>query len=53
MTRWGAEPEDIEALAPGDDGTVWVGDIGDNTADRDTISVDPGAGRAGGQDRRG
>ena len=40
LTRWGdGEPEDIEALAPGGDGTVWVGDIGDNTADRDTISL--------------
>lgn len=39
VTRWNAEPRDIEALAPGGDGTVWVGDIGDNAADRDTISV--------------
>lgn len=39
VTRWGTEPTDIEALAPGEDGTVWVGDIGDNTASRDTITV--------------
>lgn len=39
VTRWAAEPTDIEALAPGGDGTVWVGDIGDNTAGRDTITV--------------
>ncbi len=39
VTRWDAEPEDIEALAPGGDGTVWVGDIGDNAAERDTVSV--------------
>ncbi len=39
VTRWGAEPTDIEALAPGGDGTVWVGDIGDNSAARDTITV--------------
>lgn len=39
VTRWSAEPSDIEALAPAGDGTVWVGDIGDNAADRDTISV--------------
>ncbi|MEJ7794902.1 MAG: hypothetical protein WKF50_05065 [Nocardioides sp.] len=39
VTRWGAEPTDIEALAPGEDGTVWVGDIGDNSAGRDTVTV--------------
>jgi len=39
VTRWGAEPTDIEALAPGEAGTVWVGDIGDNTAGRETITV--------------
>lgn len=39
VTRWGTEPTDIEALAPGQDGTVWVGDIGDNSASRDTITV--------------
>jgi len=39
VTRWQAEATDIEALAPGGDGTVWVGDIGDNTASRDTVTV--------------
>lgn len=39
VTRWRAEPTDIEALAPGGDGTVWVGDIGDNSAARGTITV--------------
>ena len=35
----GRAAEDIEALAPGGDGTVWVGDIGDNAAGRGTVSV--------------
>lgn len=39
VTRWNAEATDIEALAPAGDGSVWVGDIGDNAAARDTISV--------------
>ena len=30
---------DVEALAPGPPGRVWVGDIGDNTATRGTVSV--------------
>ncbi len=30
---------DVEALAPGAHGTVWAGDIGDNGADRDDVSV--------------
>ncbi len=30
---------DVEALAPGAHGTVWSGDIGDNRADRDDVSV--------------
>ena len=33
------EVVDVEALAPGPDGTVWVGDIGDNGARRMTIAV--------------
>jgi hypothetical protein len=28
---------DVEALAPGRGGTVWVGDVGDNGADRDGV----------------
>ncbi len=39
VTTWSAEPEDVEALAPAGGGDVWVGDIGDNLAQRDTISV--------------
>jgi hypothetical protein len=39
VTHWSAEPEDVEALAPAGDGEVWVGDIGDNGADRASLSV--------------
>ena len=39
VTRWAGEPVDVEALAPAGPGEVWVGDIGDNGADRDTIRV--------------
>jgi len=39
VSRWDGDPVDVEALAPGPDGTVWVGDIGDNTGERDTVSV--------------
>jgi hypothetical protein len=39
VTRWAGEPVDVEALAPAGPGEVWVGDIGDNTATRDTIRV--------------
>jgi hypothetical protein len=43
VTAWSAEPEDVEALAPtggaADGGEVWVGDIGDNRAERPSISV--------------
>ena len=39
VTRWNAEAIDIEGIAPGADGSVWVGDIGDNAAARDTITV--------------
>ena len=39
-TTWDAEPTDDEALAPAAGSTdVWVGDIGDNLADRDTITI--------------
>ncbi len=31
--------EDVEAIAPGAAGTVWVGDIGDNRAVRDDVAV--------------
>ncbi len=33
------EVRDVEALAPGRGGTVWVGDIGDNLAARDGIAL--------------
>lgn len=33
------DPDDVEALAPGADGALWVGDIGDNRRWRDTIRV--------------
>jgi hypothetical protein len=39
VTRWDAAPVDVEALAPGPPGRVWVGDIGDNTASRDSVAV--------------
>ena len=39
VTSWEPEPDDIEALAPAGPGHVWVGDIGDNPGNRDTISV--------------
>jgi hypothetical protein len=39
ITHWSTDPEDVEALAPAGDGSVWVGDIGDNHADRDSVSV--------------
>ena len=38
-TDWAAEPNDVEALAPGLDGSVWVGDIGDNLERRDSVQV--------------
>lgn len=38
-TRWSSDPDDVEALAPGLGGSVWVGDIGDNTGSRDSIHV--------------
>ncbi len=38
-TRYAEDVEDAEALAPGLEGTVWVGDIGDNRGRRDDIAV--------------
>jgi hypothetical protein len=39
-TTWDAEPTDDEALAPAAHSTdVWVGDIGDNLADRDSVTI--------------
>lgn len=39
VTQWEEDPEDVEALAPGGDGAVWVADIGDNGESRDSIEV--------------
>lgn len=39
VTRWDDEPDDVEALAPAGPGHVWVGDIGDNRAVRESIEV--------------
>jgi len=39
VTTWSAEPEDVEALAPAGGREVWVGDIGDNRAERASVSV--------------
>ena len=39
VTSWDGEPIDVEALAPAGPGFVWVGDIGDNTASRDSVEV--------------
>ncbi len=39
VTQWAAEPEDVEALAPAGEGELWVGDIGDNGADRGHVTV--------------
>ncbi|HET6651889.1 MAG TPA: hypothetical protein VFH10_04540 [Nocardioides sp.] len=33
------EVEDVEALAPGRAGTVWVADVGDNQRSRDSVSL--------------
>jgi hypothetical protein len=38
-TSWAGEPTDVEALAPGPPGEVWVGDTGDNAAARDSVEV--------------
>ncbi|TIC79928.1 hypothetical protein [Nocardioides sp. GY 10127] len=39
VTTWSQDAVDVEALAPGGPGHVWVGDIGDNEAQRDSIAV--------------
>ena len=38
-TTWSEDPEDVEALAPAGEGEVWVADIGDNGASRESVSV--------------
>jgi len=39
VTYWADGPDDVEALAPAGAGHVWVADIGDNSASRDSIGV--------------
>lgn len=39
VTTWSEDPTDVEALAPADEGEVWVGDIGDNPTERDSVEV--------------
>jgi hypothetical protein len=39
VTEWSDDPTDVEALAPAGDGSVWVGDIGDNAGERTSVSV--------------
>jgi len=39
VTNWSPAPVDVEALAPAGAGEVWVGDIGDNTASRPSVTV--------------
>lgn len=39
VTHWADHPVDTEALAPGGDGFVWVGDIGDNTGSRSSVEI--------------
>lgn len=39
VVTWPGEVEDVEALAPAGDAAVWVGDLGDNTRSRDSVSV--------------
>ncbi|WP_248580313.1 esterase-like activity of phytase family protein [Nocardioides sp. InS609-2] len=36
---WPGEADDVEALAPAGDDAVWVGDLGDNTRSRESVSV--------------
>lgn len=39
VTRWQGDATDIEALAPADQGHVYVGDTGDNAANRDHVVI--------------
>ncbi len=36
---WAASQIDVEGLAPGPDGSVWVGDVGDNLGARERVTV--------------
>jgi len=39
VTTWAEDAEDVEALAPAGPRAVWVGDVGDNAAARDSLTV--------------
>lgn len=39
VTRWSVEPDDVEALAPAGNNEVWVGDIGDNDHERESVTA--------------
>jgi hypothetical protein len=39
VTSWPGAPEDVEALAPAGRDDAWVGDIGDNSRDRSSVTV--------------
>ena len=39
QVRWDADPIDVEALAPAGGDAVWVGDIGDNRENRETVTA--------------
>jgi hypothetical protein len=39
VTTWSTDPVDVEALAPAGPGEVWVADIGDNDAERSSVSI--------------
>jgi hypothetical protein len=39
VTSWDGDPVDDEALAPAGSGSVWVGDIGDNSGSRESVEV--------------
>ena len=39
VTHWADHPVDTEALAPGGNGYVWVGDIGDNPSSRSSVEI--------------
>lgn len=39
VTSWTPDPTDVESLAPAGPGAVWVGDTGDNTGSRSSVSV--------------
>lgn len=39
VSRWTGSVRDVEALAPGADDTVWLGDIGDNLTSRASVRI--------------